>query len=137
MMNKKRWIPMLPAFTVGAVLMGFAAPQASAQMHDQQAEKRAFKQHERQEREMYGKRAVRAHQKQERREFQMEERAERSGSYNNGYGNWGYGQQPYRRGQFHNRVYGQGQYGGYSQYYPYGQYPSSSQYPTYRHNHHH
>lgn len=132
-MNMKRWTTLLPGLSVGAALLGFAVPQASAQTHDQRAEKNAFQQHQRQERALYGKRAVKGHQKQEKRTFKMEERAERRGRrgwYNNGPGYRAY-PQPYRRGQYHGGVYSQGQYGGYSQRPHPRRYPPNSQYLPY------
>lgn len=106
-MHSKKWFLKagLPA-ALATIVLAVAPARASAQSHDQRLERQQFKQHERQERAIYGERTVRGHQRGERGQFQAEERAERSGWYGGGDGNWANNYPgPYGRGGFHNRNY--------------------------------
>ncbi len=97
------FVRVFPVLLLGGFLAFVSPDKVSADDRHQKLEKRELKEHQRMERELYGRDAVREHQRMEKRELQRHQRAEREfyRGYRYGYGNdprvYGYSPNPYYR----------------------------------------
>jgi hypothetical protein len=106
------------ALLFGAALLLGTSAVAKAQGHSQSHERRDLKDHQRQERYVYGNNgSTRNHQSQERGQLKYEQRAERSGYYNNSHNGGYYGNGQYNNGHSNGGYYNNGHSNGNGGYY--------------------
>jgi len=85
--NVKNWTKAVMALALGAGMLSFAAPQASAQSRNQR-----FENEQLQERNRYSNRTVNSHHQHEQRGFTYQQPYQQHGYGQYGYGQYGYGQ---------------------------------------------